>query len=220
MKTNKNPPGTALVRTVVGRELGDVVFDAIEVALDQVLTDGVLKELPIIGTVVKLARARQSIAEELFLRMLLRFLRELQSIPAEERSMLLERYPDGSEEQRILGENLLLALERLDDVQKPTMLARFFVAFIEEKIDYATFSRLAQALERFNLALIPQLRWFYTREGPTIEMSEEIEHELSLAGLLTVGLAGSGAVGGGAGYYQSSIGRLFLKFGLGVHTSQ
>jgi len=213
---NKNPPGTSLLRTVVGRELGKVVFDGAEVALDSVLTDGVLKELPIVGTVVRLAKAGQSIAEELFLRKLLRFLIELRSVPVEVRAKLLDRHPDGTQEQRDLGENLLLALERLDNVQKPTLLARFFIAYIREEIDYPTFSRLAQALERFNLALTPHLRWFYTREPPVVEVPEEIEHELSLAGLLTVGLEGSGSLGGGAGYHYSSVGRLFLEIGFGV----
>lgn len=220
MDANKHLPGTALVRTVVGRELGDAVFDGAELALDSVLTEGVLKELPIVGTVVRLAKAGQSIAEELFLRKLLRFLTELRSVPCEERSKLLGRYPDGSQGQRDLGENLLLTLERLDNVEKPTLLARFFTAYIREEIDYPTFSRLAQALERFNLALTPHLRWFYTREPPVVEVPEEIEHELSLAGLLTVALAGSGSLGGGAAYHYSSVGRLFLEIGFGVRVTR
>lgn len=219
-RTEITRPGTALVRTVAGRELGDMVFNTAEVALDSILDEGVLRELPIVGTLAKIARAGQSIAEELFLRKLLRFLIELKSIPAEERVKLLERYPDGSDEQQDLGENLLLALERLDNVQKPTLLARFFAAYVREQIDYATFSRLAEALERFNLDLLPQLRWFYTREGPAIEIPEEIEHELSLAGLVTVGLAGSGTIGGGASYRKSSLGEQFLKIGYGVQPTQ
>lgn len=213
-------PGTALVRTVAGRELGDVVFDSAEVALDSVLGEGVLQDLPIVGLFAKIVRAGQSISEELFLRKLLRFLYELRDIPLDEREKLLERHPDGSIEQGELGENLLLVLERLDDVQKPRLLARFFAAYVREQIDLATFSRLAQALERFNLGLLPQLRWFYTREGQAVETPEEIEHELSLAGLVTVGLAGSGTYGGGASYRKSSLGELFLKVGFNVHTTQ
>ncbi len=220
MDKSKNPTGIALVRTVAGRELGEIVFDAAEVSLDSVLTEGVLKELPVVGAFVKLAKASQSIAEELYLRKLLRFLTELKSIPAEERSRLLARHPDGTQEQRDLGENLLLTLERLDSVQKPTLLARFFTAYIRDQISYSTFLRLAQALERFNFALAPHLRWFYTREGSMVEVTEDIEHELSLAGLLTAGLGGSGALGGGAGYHQSPVGRLFLELGFGVRVRQ
>jgi hypothetical protein len=220
MRTKEYPPGTALVRTLASRELGDVVFDSTEVALDSVLSEGVLRELPVVGMLVKLAKAGQSVAEQLFIRKLLRFLLELGKVSVEERAKLLARYPDGTKEQSDLGENLLLALERLDDIHKPALLARFFVAYIREQVDYSTFSRLAQALERFNLSLMPHLRWFYTREGPTTTISEDVEHELSLAGLLTVSLEGSGTLGGSAGYRHSPIGRLFLELGYGVSVPQ
>lgn len=220
MDTHRNPPGTALIRTVASPELGDIVFDTAEVAFDSVLTTGILKELPVVGLVVKLAKAGQSVAEELFLRKLLRFLIELRNVPAEERAKLLTRYPDGTQEQRDLGENLMLALERLDNVQKPALLARFFAAYVQEQLDYLAFSRLAQALERINLALVPHLRWFYTREGQKMELTEDIQHELSLAGVLTVGLEDSGSIGGSAGYYCSPVGRLFLELGFDVHVRQ
>ena len=132
MEIKKNPPGTELVQTIASRELGDIIFDTAEVAFDSILTNGVLKELPVVGIVVKLANAGQSIAEELFLRKLLRFLVELKSVSAEERAKLLVKHPDGTQEQHDLGENLLLALERLDNVQKPALLARFFAAYIHK----------------------------------------------------------------------------------------
>ncbi len=216
MKNKEASPGRELVRTVASAKLADVVFDAAEVALDENLADGVLKELPIVGTVVKLVHAGQSISEALFVRKLLRFLTELQGVPTEERKKLLEEYPDSSEKQRVLGENLLLALERLDDVEKPKILARFFTAYIRSEIDYMTFTRLARSLERFNLALLPNLRWFYTREEPQVPTSEEVIHELSLAGLATVSLKGSGTIGGGASYLYLSLGKIFLRIGFGV----
>lgn len=51
---------------------------------------------------------------------------------------------------------------------------------------------------------------------PAIEMPEDIRHELSLAGLLTASLSGSGALGGAALYAYSPIGREFLRSGFGM----
>lgn len=219
MNEKKSSSGRALVRTVAGNQLGDAIFDLAEVALDQNLAEGVLKDVPIVGSLVKLARAGQSVSEELFLRKLARFLADLNSVPIEERERLLEKYPDASEEQRVLGENLLLALERLDDVKKPAILARFFAAYIRSKIDYFTFTRLARALEKFNIELLPNLCWFYTREGPAVENPEEIIHELSLAGLVTVSLEESGTFGGSASYRNSELGKTFLLIGFDVQFS-
>jgi hypothetical protein len=214
----KSSSGRALVRTVAGNQLGDAIFDLAEVALDQNLAEGVLKDVPIVGTLVTLARAGQSVSEELFLRKLARFLADLNAVPVEEREKLLEQYPDTSEEQRVLGENLLLALERLDDIKKPAILARFFAAYIRSKIDYFTFTRLARALEKFNIELLPNLRLFYTREVPAVGTPEEIIHELSLAGLVTVGLEGSGTFNGSAGYRYSELGKTFLVIGFDVQS--
>jgi len=219
MHEKKLSSGRALVRTVAGKQLSDAIFDLAEVVLDQNLSEGVLKEVPIFGILAKLARAKQSVSEELFLRKLARFLADLNAVPIEEREKLLEQYPDASLEQQVLGENLLLALERLDDTEKPAILARFFAAYIRSKIDYLTFTRLARALEKFNIELLPNLRWFYTREEPLVETPEEITHELSLAGLVTVGLEGSGTWNGSAGYRGSELGKTFLLIGFGVQSA-
>ncbi len=220
MGHEKSSSGRELVRTVASKQFADVVFDATEVALDENLPEGILKELPVVGSIVKIVRAGQSIAGELFVRKLLRFLKELQGVSRDERERLLQKYPDSSDKQRILGENLLLALERLDDVEKPSVLARFFAAYVKSEIDYISFTRLARALERFNLELLPNLRWFYTREEPIVETPEEIIHELSLAGLVTVGLRGSGTIGGSANYLYSSIGASFLRIGFNVEVQK
>jgi hypothetical protein len=205
-----------LVRTVAKSNLGNAVFGVAEVALDHNLAEGVIRDIPFFGILANLIRAGQSISEELFIRKLVRFLEGLKDVPPEERQRLLEKYPDASEEQRSLGEKLLLALERLDDTAKPALLARFFAAYIREEIDYTTFTRLANALEKFNLALFPNLRWFYTRQEPHVETPEEIEHELSLAGLVLVQLSWSGTIGGSARYRHSSLGKTFLRIGFDV----
>lgn len=206
-----------LVRTVAQNELGNAVFSAAEVALDSNISEGILREFPVVGTIASLVRAGNSISEELFIRKIFRFLNGLDEVPLKERQRLLEKYPDASAEQKALGEKLLLALERLDDSAKPALLARFFAAYIREEIDYTTFTRLASALEKFNLALLPNLRNFYTEEGLIVDSQEEISHELSLAGLVLVQLSGSGTFGGSAGYRQSSLGKTFLRIGFDVH---
>lgn len=216
MDENTSSSGRSLVRTVAGNHLGDAIFDFAEVVLDHNLAEGVLKDVPIIGTLVKLAKAGHSISEEIFIRKLGRFLSDLNAVPVEDRERLLEEYPDGSAAQQVLGENLLLALERLDDIKKPAILARFFSAYMKSMIDYITFTRLARVLEKFNMELLPNLRWYYVRSEPVVETPEEIIHELSLAGLITAELAGSGTLGGAAGYRHSSLGKTFLSLGFDV----
>ena len=165
---------------------------------------------------MNIVKAGISVSEELFFRKLTRFLIELEKVPIEERSKLLAKYPEGSEEQKELGERLLLLLEKLNQIEKPTVLARFFAAYVREEIDLQTFSRAAHALERFNLDLLPNLAWRYVREGTPADNSEDIQHELALSGLLTAHLSGSGALAGAAMYTNNPIGKLFLRIGFGI----
>lgn len=206
-------PGASLIRSISKSKLGDLVVDYSELLLDCFISDGVAKDIPIFGTVAKLASIRRSVTDEIFLRKLVRFLSELEESSDSDVEDFIKRHPHGSEDERILGENLLLAIERLNDVEKPKILARFFTAYLRSEIDSLTFTRLACALEKFNLRLLDHLYDFYTRNGSDSESPEEITHELSLAGLVTVGLEGSGTWDGSASYKPSELGKTFLLIG-------
>ena len=62
MKKTSSSPGRDLVRTVASEKFADVIFDVAEVALDENLAAGILKDMPIVGTVLKLEQTRRSIA--------------------------------------------------------------------------------------------------------------------------------------------------------------
>jgi hypothetical protein len=212
--------GKALIRTVAGSPLADSIFEAAEAAVDSGITDDLVKEIPIFGTLANIARTGDAVRTHLFGKKLLRFIRECSTITDEERTAFLEKYSTQPESEVELGENLLLVLEKLDHMKKAEVLARFFLAFVRGQIDLLTFSRLMQALERFNLELLPALSYMYHPQIPALQLTEDIRHELSLAGLMTVNLSGSGSIGGGALYTYSPIARLFLKLGFGVEETK
>ena len=207
------PVGKSLIRSLAKSDFANSLFDAAEIAIDSGISSDLLKEIPIFGTLANIARAGDTLRSHLFTKKLLRFLGECASISKNDREEFLNRLSDKPEAESELGENLLLALEKLDNVRKPTILARFFVAYMRFEIDLLTFTRLAQALERFNLEFLPVLQFMYHPELPALDVTEDIHHELSLAGLMTANLSNSGSVGGGALYMYSPIGRLFLKIG-------
>lgn len=218
MEESKLSLGRALIKFFTNSSAGEMALELAEVALDQGIAEGVLREIPVLGGLIKATQATRSYADAIFLRKLTRFLVELSSVTVQERELLLEKYPDNSEEQQDLGENLILALERLDDVKKPAILARFFAAYVKEQIDYVTFTRLASALEKFNMELLPDLCRHYTIEEPEVGSNDEIVHELSLAGLVTVRLAGKGSWQSETGFRSSELGRRFLLIGFDVQS--
>lgn len=190
--------------------------DLSEAVIDQVL-DGLAKDIPIIATVVNLYKSTKSIQQQLAIGKLTSFIKGLSDLTDEEKLKLQNIFEGNVGKQRALAENILLALDRQDNIAKPILLVRFFRAFINEKIDLLTFSRLKQALDKFNLELETYLRIFYGEEikspTPLSAHSEEILHELSLAGLATVSLETSGTIGGSANYIRNSIGAAFVEIG-------
>ena len=68
-----------------------------------------------------------------------------------------------------MGEALLLLLDRLDDMQKPELVARFFCALMRGEIDRTTFQQMATAVDRLLIAHLSPLVAFYS--GATEERS-------------------------------------------------
>lgn len=204
-------------RKSLNKEGGEIIFDAAEVALDSQLAEGILRELPLIGIPVNAAKAWVFVQQELAVRKLLGFFGELKNVSDAEKEKFFEEYPPGSEKIETLGDNLLLALERLDDIQKPKILGQFFSAYMKGAVQWVMFTRLTKALDRLNLELLPTLIQFYQPMKGIEQSPEELIHDLSLAGLVTVSLESSGTLGGSAMFKRNHLGEEFLRLALGIN---
>jgi hypothetical protein len=135
-----------------------------EVALDQTLTDGVLREIPIIGTAISLARAGNDIAGYFYAKKILRFLQQVEVIPEMERRAFLEKEAADVEDERNLGEVTLMVLDKLDAPLLAAMLGRAFAKYVQGG-HRATFEIQAHIIRALNPYLIRQLTQAYESEG-------------------------------------------------------
>ncbi len=133
----------SLIESIARTDLKDVATQFAEVGLDSVLDDGVVREIPIIGTIVSAASAVITIRDRLFAKKLLRFLENLDDVPVDERQAQITRLASSSKERKRVGETLLLLLDRLNDMEKPALLARAFQAFLNGRIDRSQFQGLS-----------------------------------------------------------------------------
>ncbi|MBD2336502.1 hypothetical protein H6G64_05790 [Calothrix sp. FACHB-156] len=132
----------------------DILADFGEVALDSVL-EGVIKDIPILGTAVKLAKLSKTITDHIFLLKIQKFLLELENISNEEKQALFRKLDNNPETKAKIGECLVLIINRLDDLEKAQILAEIFLSLIQEKIDLETFRRLSSAID---IAFIEDLK--------------------------------------------------------------
>ena len=135
--------------TVIGDAGGkDLVEDAAEFALDSVLKDEVLKDIPVVGVVAKMYSTAVAVQGYLFAKKVKKFLTEFRAIPLHEREAFANRTSKDKDLRDRLAEILLNILNKLDDSLKAPLLARAFAGYVREEFDFSTLQRLAAAVDR------------------------------------------------------------------------
>lgn len=161
------------------RNIGENFF---EIGIDSILEDGILKDIPIIKTISSLYKAGISIKDRYFIKKMLIFLNHVRDIELEDRVNFLSKLNDSQ-----LGEKLILILNRLDDLEKPELIANLFRKLTYHKIDYITFQRLALIIEK---CFIEDLKFLKQNKKDVITGIEAL-------GLANSGLASLASFDGG-----------------------
>lgn len=203
---------SSLVKTIAGSDLSSITRDAAELGLDSILGEGLFKDIPVLSTISGLIKTGYAIKDYLYLKKVYRFLGVLNDVPMQERQDLISRLGDSEKERTKAGENLLLIIDRLDNINKPEILGRMFRDYLLGIINKTNFMLLAKSLELFNLELIANLKSYYNGLH-----SEELTSNDVLQSLATCGLVGmyfgSGTInGGGGGYRKNELGALFVGY--------
>ncbi len=128
------------------RPLLEAALELAELSFDQLLSSELAKDFPIIGTAIKVCRATDDIRSRLYASKLLAFIRESERIPAERKEAFKRKCTSSPDEFNRLGENLLLLLERMSDIERPAIMATLFLAFLDGLIDQETLRRFWEAV--------------------------------------------------------------------------
>src|SRR6185437_15390593 len=187
--------GAAILKGVCSSEAKDLAVDWSEFGLDILLDDGLLKDAPMIGSVVKFCTISKTIRDRIFLGKVCDFMRAC------------PRLSDQTKANR-LGHTLVLILDKLDDLCKPLMLARFFTGFVRGEIGWEDFRRLASAID---IGFVDDLTEFASLSNPSVERMRVLYPNLVRTGL--VGLKGPRTPGQGGisqiSYQVTELGKLF-----------
>jgi hypothetical protein len=210
----KKELGPALIDTIGKADLTTLVSGVGETILDQFLDSGVLRDIPIFGSLISLTKAGAGIRDALFARKLYDFLKHIHDIPPAQRQEFAARISVDERHRRRVGENLLLLLDKLNDMSKPDMLGRICKAHIEGRIDFETLQRLGNAVERISVYSVPMLQAFYSERSPQPEQSEEILQELAICGLVSIQFSPLIAGGKGGEFGRNELGKLFIEMAL------
>jgi hypothetical protein len=140
--------GLSMIKTLSSSEIPHITQDMVEVGLDAILQNGILRDIPVISTITGIAKTVISVRDKLLIRKIASFLFELQNVTDKERGKFINDMNSEPNYQRKVGENLLMLLERLDDLDKPILIAKIFRAYLRSDIDYRQFLRFSSVVDQ------------------------------------------------------------------------
>jgi hypothetical protein len=119
--------------------LGDLAEDYTEIALDKLqdrfTDDEVMRSLPVVKTLVGVARAGLSIRDRLFITKVRRFIESRDQHSADERETFVRALDTDPRLHERLQGAIILLLDQFDDMDKSVLFARAFSAFVRNEIE-------------------------------------------------------------------------------------
>jgi len=204
MSSDADLPGE-LVDAIADPSAIDAAVSLAEAGFDALLDDGLLRDLPVVGTLVSLARAGIALRDRIFAKKVARFLLEVSEVPEDERRTFQEELGSNPGKRKALGETLIVLLDRIDDFEKARLLAKSFVALLQKRISEVEFHRICRAIDRVILAA--DIRSLANWPTAVPRIPQEIGVSLSAAGLLELN-SDTLYVGGTRDYRKTRIGEL------------
>ena len=155
--------------------LFDTVADLTEVGLDAVMDDGVLKEIPLLSTVAGIYKIGHTIKERHTIKQLALFVTELNKgcVDKNKKNRILEKLNGNQQQSKQEIEYILVVLDSYLEYEKPKMLAKLYMAYLEQRIDWTQFSMYAALLKTLLLQDIKLLTSHNFKESPLVCMQME-----------------------------------------------
>ncbi|MEG3440170.1 hypothetical protein V0288_23775 [Pannus brasiliensis CCIBt3594] len=138
---------TSIVRAIADTEISDAITELGDITIDLFLNDSFLRDLPVLGFLLKFIRSGRDIRDYFFTRKIFKFCQSTK-LTEKERSKFSEKLAEDPRFARDTGEKLMIIIDQLDEIDKIPMLAKLFKAYIDDRIDRALFRRLASAIDK------------------------------------------------------------------------
>lgn len=132
--------------------LVDLSKDAAELVIDSAMHDGVLKDVPIVGTLFNLAKLGAGIRDLLLAKKLLRFLHEFSHLQASERARLVDDMAGTEDKKEKVGEVIIDLVDRSGSDDKAALIGLLFVAAGRGKIPIDALLRLSAMVSQASMA--------------------------------------------------------------------
>lgn len=143
--------------------IGDIGADLLELPIDLFTENEVIKDIPVVGTIVKLGKTVGTIRDRYLIKKLIIFIKSVNDGTVESdiiknHKEILESDPKKLNEEL---ENVMILVDRELEIDKTKILAELYKAYICKKIHWSDFTYLSEMLERLCLRDIDSLSEIY-----------------------------------------------------------
>jgi hypothetical protein len=147
----------SLKNTISLSNLSDIGVEIAEVSIDSILKEGVLKDFPIIGSLVGIWKTGVTINDYRFLKKILLFLNESSNLSDKIRIKIIDDLEDETY-QTEAGEKLIAVIDKLETGSKAKMLGKTLTLFGNGIISKDEFWRVSFVIERLPMSDIISLK--------------------------------------------------------------
>ena len=118
----------SIIDSIKQSDISKLTPDLLEIGLDEILEDGIIKEIPVVKTIQAFYKTVITISDKILIKKIVLFLNRLNDVSKEIIDDFVTKLDKEPKFKKEIGEKLLLILEKSDDYEKSLMWPR--AAFI------------------------------------------------------------------------------------------
>lgn len=200
--------GGSLKETILKSDLPKLIGDISETCIDSALEEGIARDIPVIGSVLAITKTYGNIRDYYLTKKLITFLQELSTLDSLQRIKLIEKLEKDEPFSNKVGEKIIDLLSRLDDQQKPLLIAKAFKLYVAGHLNYIQLQRISSSIERVLIYDLGELSAFCDENTET----KKPDYDPVLLNYINAGLATVPSGGfGGDGIHPTKTAKLLLK---------
>lgn len=134
-------------------EVSGITGEYVELGLDALMEDGLFKDIPIVSTAVTVYRIGKSVREKHHIAKLISFINEINKGIAneEKRQNYRKKFTSNEKFRNHELEYILILIDRYISYDKPQMLAKLYLAYLDGDIVWEEFTMYAEVIDRLLL---------------------------------------------------------------------
>jgi len=158
-------------QSIASGSIGDLSRDLLEIGIDQLFSDGIIKEIPIVKSLFSFYQLGHGIKSAILIRNILLFLNEVNKSSILERNKFFLLFSKDLNEKRKLFEKLLLVLDKIEDSEKSIILGKVFLQVVKGNLELSLFYRISHGVE---LIFIDDIKFFLLSNKRDTLTEEEV----------------------------------------------